>query len=145
MASVTSYTGMTGLVLGFLEGTTSGSYAIGDLVKTDTDGRIVIATGGKILGIARRGYTGVAGSAVEVELIDPNEIYVIRYKAAATNQNLVGVECDLVYGVGAHTVDSAVVTYDEVEIVGLHPGDPVTTSGGRLLVRFKTGLNLLAR
>ena len=145
MASVISYTGMTGNVLGYLEGTTSGSYAIGDLVKTDTDGRIVIATGGKILGIARRGYTGVAGTAVEVELIDPNEIYVIQYKASATNQNLVGVECDLVYTVGAHTVDSAATSFDEVEIVGLHPGDAVTTSGGRLLVRFKPGLNLLAR
>ena len=145
MASVTSYTGRTGLVLGFQEGATSGSYAIGDLVKTDSNGQVVIATGGKILGIARRGYTGTQASTVEVELIDPNEIYVIQYKASATNQNLVGVECDLVYTVGAHTVDSAATTYDEVEIVGLHPGDAVATSGGRLLVRFKPGLNLLAR
>lgn len=145
MASVESYTGMTGNVLGCLEGTTSGSYAIADLVKTDTDGRCVISTGGKILGIARRGYTGVAATAMEVELINPNEIYVMRYKASATAQTLVGKVADLVYTAGAHTVDDASTTYKEVEIVGLHPSDAIGTSGGRLLVRFKTGLDILAR
>lgn len=144
MASVTSYTGMTGKVLAFQEGGTPGSFAAGDLVKTDSSGQVVLATAGKILGIARRGYTGTQASTIEVELIDPNEIYVIAHQASATAQTMVGNEYDIDYTYGAQNVDTDNSSYDEIQVVGLHPGDAVTTSGGRLLVRFQLA-NLATR
>lgn len=136
MASVVAYTGLIPQVLEFLEGTSHGSFQDGDLVETDSDGRVVIATSGDILGIARRDATTTAGSAIPVELINPNEIYVVT-SSGTTNQNQVGLQLGFdAFTAGGHTVDEAVNTSGEVTMVGLHPTDGAA-AGGRILVRFR--------
>lgn len=136
MASVEPYTGLAPQTILCQEGATSGSFTKGDLVKTDSSGQVVLGTAGKIFGIAENGYTGTQGTVVPVTLINYNEIYSIANKAAATNQNLVGIVADMVYTAGAQNVDTAANTYKEVEVVGFDPRDAIGTSGGRLLVRF---------
>ena len=135
MASVELYSETVPQVLTFPEHGTPGSFSAGDLVKIATNGKVQIATAGVVTGIARRGYSGTEDTVQEVELIDPNAIYSARYKASATSQSLVGDCLDFTFTVGGHTLDESSATTD-VYCVGLDPRDAVTTSGGRLLVRF---------
>ena len=138
MASCVLYSGLSPQVINCQEGASAGSFVDGDLVKTDSAGQVVIASAGKVLGIARKTATGTQATVIPVELIDFHSIYTIPYKASPTAQTVVGVALDLTYGAGAHTATDASSSALEVECVGLHPGDVVTTSGGRLLVRFKS-------
>jgi hypothetical protein len=110
-----------------------------DLVKLNGSGLTVIATAGIIGGIARKRATGTANTKYELELLDPNAIYVIRAEAStATALVNVGEAFDINYTAGAHYVDTTATSNKEVYIVGIHPGDAVGTSGGRYLVRFST-------
>jgi hypothetical protein len=105
----------------------------GDLVKTNTDGELVIATAGAIMGIARRAATGTASTEIPVELISADNLYVAKYKAAATTEALVGDVVD--FTAGAHTLDESGASLD-ADVVGLDPRDALGTSGGRLVIRF---------
>lgn len=134
MASVVSYTGLAVQVLEFEEGASPGNFADGDLVETDSSGQIVIATAGDIVGIARDGYTGTQGTKIPVELINPNELYVMT-SGGTTNQNQVGLMVDITYTAGAHTVGTTAGSADEVTIMQLHPADGAVASG-RVIVRF---------
>jgi len=107
----------------------------GDLVKTNTDGELVIATAGAIMGIARQAATGTASTKIPVELISADNLYVAKYKAAATTEALVGDVLDFTFTAGAHTLDESGATTD-VDCVGLDPRDDLGTSGGRLIIRF---------
>lgn len=136
MASVELYSEVNApQVVKMPEDATPGSFAIGDLVKVHTNGKVRMADAGHITGIARRGYTGTENTPIEVELIDPANIYSSRYKASATAQTLVGDILDYTFTAGAHTLDEGSATTD-VYCVGLDPRDAEGTSGGRLLVRF---------
>lgn len=110
-----------------------------DLVKFDGSGQTVIATAGIIAGIARKRATGTQATAYELELLDPNAIYVMRAEGStATAQANVGEAFDINYTAGGHYVDTSSTSNKEVYIVGIHKGDAVGTSGGRYLVRFST-------
>lgn len=106
----------------------------GDLVKTNTDGELVIATAGAIRGIARRAATGTAGTKIPVELISHDNLYVVHNTAAATTEDLIGEMADFTFTAGEHYVTTAGTT--DVDVVGLDPRDVLGTSGGRLVVRF---------
>lgn len=137
MASVLLYSGLNPQIIEGQEGATSGSFAAGDLIKTDSGGQWVLAATGVCHGIAKTGFTGTQGTKFSVELLDPSSVYVMHHKAAALNQNMVGLACDLVYTYSAQNVDTAVNTHKEVTVVGLHPNDIASLpSGGRLLIRF---------
>jgi hypothetical protein len=107
----------------------------GDLVKTNTDGELVIATAGAIMGIARRAATGTASTEIPVELISADNLYVAKYKASATTEALVGDVVDFTFTAGAHTLDESAASTD-ADVVGLDPRDALGTSGGRLVIRF---------
>jgi len=134
LASIELYDGLHPHVLDFQEGTTSGSFEIGDLVKTDSSGQVVIATAGLICGIARKKYTGTAGTTIPVELISFEDIYSCKY-STTTAQSIVGDQATFTFTAGAHVLTTDASGTD-AEIVGLHPGDAVGTSGGRVLFRF---------
>ena len=139
MASVELYDGVDPQVLDFPVHTTHGSFKAGDLVKL-VSGKLKIATAGVILGIARSDYnkTNPQGN-VDVELINPNSIYSVRYKSSATAQTLVGDLVDFTFTAGAHYVDESGASTDAY-VVGLDPRDAVGTTAGRLLIRFKSSL-----
>ena len=82
--------------------------------------------------------TGTASTKIPVILIDPGHVYSMKYKASATAESLIGQEADIVYTAGAHTIDEASAGDNQLDIVGLDSRDAVTTSGGRLLVRFRS-------
>jgi len=136
MASVQRYDPIpgAGAILNCQEGATAGSFKQGDLVKVDSSGQVVIATAGYIFGIAGKDATGTQATVIPVELIDPTAIYVAR-SGTTTAQADVGELFDFTFTAGAHTLVEAGATTD-VYVVGLHSGDAVGTSGGRLLVRF---------
>jgi len=111
----------------------------GDLVKLDTNGQVVIAAAGQhiIAGIARKAATGTQGTKLELELIDPNAIYVMRAEASTTPlQANVGDIWDIVFTPGAHTLNASAGTDGVIYIVGLYP--ETAANGTRVLVRFST-------
>lgn len=119
-----------------IEGTTGQTFKAGDPLKTNA-GKWIIASAGALKGIARGDATGVENTALEVELINPNAVYSVRYQDEATAQALVGDVLDFVYPgtAGDYRLDEDGATTD-VYCVALDSRDAVTTSGGRLLVRF---------
>ncbi len=142
MASVLYYSGPAPQVIDYQEGATSGSFAKGDLVKTDSSGQVVLADAGNILGVALKGFTGTQGSVIPVAVLNFDAWYVMAY-STATAQALVGSTLDITFSYGAQVVGTGTTT-KEVEIIALHPGDAVTTSGGRLIIRFNR-TTILAR
>ncbi len=142
MASVLYYSGPAPQVMDFQEGATSGEFVAGDLVVTDSAGQVVLGTAGNILGVALKGHTGTQGSVIPVALLSFDAIYVMKY-STNTAQALVGTTLDITFTYNAQVVGTGTST-KEVEIVGLHPGDAVTTDGGRLLIRFNR-TTILAR
>ena len=137
--SVLLYDGVSAPTIQVQEGSSSGSYVIGDLVKMDTAGQIIIATNGVVAGIAQMDYTGSAGAAGDVqfmELINWNALYLITTASAtATDQAHIGEVSNLNFTAGAHYVATPTGAGGEVYIVGIYPGD-LAVDGGRLIVRF---------
>ena len=134
--SVLLYDGVSAPTIQVIEGTATQTYEIGDLVKFEDDGRIVVATNGVIAGIAQMDATGAAGSAADtqfMELINFNALYLITAGAStAANQVNVGEVAAITFTIGAHVATPGA---GEVHIVGIYPGD-VAVNGGRYIVRF---------
>jgi hypothetical protein len=123
-------------------GSNNQAFKAGDLVKF-VSGKVEIATSGAIDGIARTDANGDTDEDVVVELINLDSVYTARYTASATAQTLVGDILDFTFTLGAHVLDESGATTDVV-CVQLDPRDPVTTSGGRLYVKFLAGATLQA-
>jgi hypothetical protein len=134
MASVERYDATySPQIIRLLEGTATQSFDNGDLVKWEAAGRVVIGTTGAFFGIARTDATGTANTTIEVELIDPNQIYVMT-ASDTTAQVDVGNKFDVTFTATAHTVADSASGADGI-IVSLHPEDGAKASG-RYLVRF---------
>lgn len=133
MASFANKTRLYGQVMNFLEGTGQ-TFKVGDLVVTDSNGLIVVATAGNILGIAMDDASGTANTVIRVELINGIDIYSVPIgSATATAQTNVGAAGDIVFTAGAQYIDIDTTT-SEVNVVGFD--DALGTTGGKLLVRF---------
>jgi copper oxidase (laccase) domain-containing protein len=137
---VENVTNLNPQIITCLEGTTHGSFALGDIVYTDSAGRIILGTSNKVFGIAHAGYTGTAGTPLAVELINEFDLYSIPY-ATTTSQGIIGQYNDLTYTHDAQVVAATQGSNKDVFIVGLDPRDALGTSGGRLLVRFNFAAN----
>ncbi len=135
MASVVAYTGLQLQPVEIQEAAASSAndWYAGDLVKNDTSGELVIATAGVILGVAKDPASGTASTEITVELLNLNEIYVVKHTTSITGETMIGDCLDFTFTAGAHTV--AVGGTTDVYCVGLHPDDGALISG-RLLVRF---------
>ena len=119
-------------------GGSANAFYVGDLVKIDASGELVIATAGVILGIAEKVATGTASTEIPVDVISADEEFVAKYKASATAEALAQDIADFTFTVSStagHTLDESGATTD-VRIVDHDPRDKWTTSGGRLIVRF---------
>jgi len=136
--SVVAYTGLEPQVVEIDENDGAGAndWYEGDLVKCDSDGELVIATSGVILGVARKAATGTDNTNIPVELINFSEIYVMHY-STTTAETIIGDVGTITFTAGGHYVTSTGSAGSaDCYIVGLHPGDDVGTDGGRVLVRF---------
>ena len=135
MASVVAYTGLQLQPVEIQEAAASSAndWYAGDLVKNDTSGELVIATAGVILGVAKKAASGTASTLITVELLNINEIYVVKHTTSITGETMIGDCLDFTFTAGAHVV--AVGGTTDVYCVGLHPDDGALISG-RLLVRF---------
>lgn len=142
--SVMIYSGTKGQIVEVAERTAGAAndWYENDLVRGDGLGYVKIATAAKILGIAQSRATGVAYTALDVELLNPATIYVIRGPSGSTpSQAFVHESFDLNFDKGAdggHYVDTS-STDGEVTIVGIYPGEDSVT-GGRYLVRFNASI-----
>ena len=137
MASIEVYQyGAAPQVIEALEGTTAQTFAIGDLVKWEAAGRVVIATSGNQCAIARKAATGTQDAKLQIELLDPITLYVARAASATTTAQLdVGAESDFTYTIGGHTLATNTTSGADAIIVQLHPADGLK-AGGRYIVRF---------
>lgn len=135
MASVVTYTGLSSQTLPYHEyhGSGANAFYTGDLIKTNTNGEVQIATAGAISGIAQTTATGVDQHVIDVALLNPNEIYVGKHTTTITAESMIGDILDFTFGVGAHTL--AIGGTVDCYCVGLHPDDGALISG-RLLIRF---------
>jgi hypothetical protein len=115
------------------EGATAGGFLIGDLVKYDAAGQVVIATSGAVAGIALQNASGTQATKILIEEITPDTKYVAVYKASATAQALVGDLVDFTFGAGGHTLDETGATTDAY-VVGFK--DAVGTTSGKLIIKF---------
>jgi len=137
--SVLLYDGVSAPTIEVQEGGSSGSYLIGDLVKFDASGQIILATNGIIAGIACMDYTNSAGSATDVqfmELINYNALYLMCNTSTA-DQVDVGECAAIDFTAGAQHIAEGSTSAGEVHIYGIYPGD-VGVDGGRNIVRFST-------
>jgi hypothetical protein len=135
--SVVAYTGLAPQIVEIESDAATAAFYLGDLVKCSS-GELVIATTGAILGIAKKASVTGNDQKIPVELINPQEIYVIKYYTT-TAETLIGESRAITFTVDAHVVaaDSGSPGALDVYIVGLHPDDAEGTDGGRLLVRFE--------
>jgi len=138
MASVVAYTGLGPQILNIQENDSASEndWYAGDLVKADGSGELTIATDDAIMGIALKAATGVDNTEIPVQLLNFNEIYVMKY-STTTSEAIIGTYADITFTAGAHVVTDGTAV-ENVYIVGLHPDDAVGTDGGRVLVRFDT-------
>ena len=115
-------------------GGSANDFYVGDFVKTDSNGQLVIATAGVRLGIALRTAPGgsVANPNIDVELINPQSVYSIPYAATATLATMIGGTGDITYTPNGHYITVGGTT--DCVIIGFD--DPVGTTSGRCLVRF---------
>lgn len=135
--SVMIYSGDKGQVLQMAEGTAAVALEFyeNDLVKGDGSGYLRVATAAKMVGIAQARATAVDYTRLEVEMLNPNAVYVIRAKSnEECLQNMVHESWGLNYAAGGHYVTRTTGS-KEVLIVGIYPGDK-DVAGGRYLVRF---------
>jgi hypothetical protein len=134
--SVLLYSGVSTQVIAVREGTATQTYEIGDLLKFETEGRVIIGTNSLYAGIALNNAEGSAATvdSQDLELIDFNALYLIC-AVGSTAQTDIGAIFAITYTVGAHTVSEAA---GEVLAVGIYPGD-VGVSGGRYIFRFNYG------
>ena len=141
MASVVAYTGLAPQIVEIETDAATDAFKVGDLVTT-SGGELDIASSGAILGIAHRAsLTAEDDRKIPVELINPNEIYVIKYHTT-TAETIIGEARAITFTVGEHVVaaDSGSPGSLDVYIVGLHPDDAEGDNGGRLLVRFENSI-----
>lgn len=134
MASVEHYSGPRCAPIRGVEGA-SQTYDAGDLITFNTSGYVIVATAGSIYGIATKDATGTTEAVAEYEPLCFDAVYSASYKASATAQALVGDCLDFTFTIGGHTLDETSATTD-VWCIGLDPRDAVTTTSGRLLVKF---------
>lgn len=123
------------------EHATAGGFKAGDLVKF-ASGKVQIATAGAINAIALKDASGTVDTAIPVELIDNDTVYVTPYKASATAlATNMHVQHDFVFTAGAHTLDESGASTD-CYVVGTL--DAWATSGGRLLWKIKPAATIQA-
>ena len=106
-------------------------FQIGDLVKLNAEGELVIADAGNILGIAQKAATGVDNTKIPVDVLLGDEFSAV-WTSEATTETLLNDIADFTFTTGAQvltgggTTDAVVVDFD----------DPVGTSGGRVIVKI---------
>ena len=109
------------------------AFQVGDLVKLNSDGELVIATSGAILGIALASATGVDNTAIPVDVIGTDEFSAV-WTSEATSETLVNDIADFTFTTGAQVLtgggsaDAVVVDHD--------PKDEWGTTSGRVIVKL---------
>ena len=122
----------------------SQTFAVGDPVKLDTAGQVLLAvdTEGSH-GIAKRAASGVENTDIQVTLHNPDDLYTASASEAGATHTLaqsdVGLRCSYIKSTvtGETTktvVDLSDTQADVLEVVGLK--DPVGTVDGRVYFRW---------
>jgi len=137
MASIEVYQyGAAPQVIEALEGTVTQTFAIGDLLMWEAAGRVVVATTGNEVAIARKAATGTADTKLQIELLDPVTLYVAKAASGTTtNQTNVGELGTFTFTIGGHTLAANTTSGADASIVQLHPADGAK-AGGRYIIRF---------
>jgi len=141
MASIVAYTGLAPQIVQIESDAATDAFTAGDLVKTNS-GELELATQTLLYqGIART--TAVTGNdqVIDVELINLNEIYVVKANTETAETNIGESIRITTFTTGAQifTVGGSSGSADGY-VVGLHPDDAEGLDGGRYLIRFEPGV-----
>lgn len=107
-------------------------FQAGDLVKLNTDGELVIATSGAILGIALAPATGVDNTAIPVDVIGTDEFSAV-WTTEATSETIVNDIADFTFTTGAQVLTGGGTT--DCVVVD-HGKDEWGTTSGRVIVKL---------
>ncbi len=111
------------------------AFYVGDLVKVDGSGELIIADSTNILGIAQKTATGTASTEIPVDVLGSGDEVSVPYKASATAEGLALDSVDFTFTPGAQTVSESGGSVDAV-VIDHDEGDPWGTTSGRLIVRM---------
>lgn len=127
-------------VYNYPEHATHGSFAVGDLVKLDTNGKLQVAASDQALfGVAKKGYSGTEGTLIPVMVLDSNAEFVMQADTTTTIANE-GVDYGLNIGTpGSMSVDVGDETTTSVVVQRLDERDG-PKANGRVVVKFKPGV-----
>lgn len=123
-------------------GAVAGTWYDGDLILTSGGLVSGVMTTGVINGIALADSTTVDYAALNVALIDPGEIYVMRMEDGKySTRAYVGNKYGLNNTAGQQRINQDETSSVDVYIVGIHPSDKHADGStgldeGRVLVRF---------
>ena len=141
MASIVAYTGLAPQIVQIVSDAATDAFTDGDLVKT-ASGELVLATATlKYIGIARTAAVTGNDQVIDVELLNPAEIYVVKANTNTAKTNI-GESIEItIFTAGAQifTVSGSAGSADGY-VVGLHPDDAEGLDGGRYLIRFEPGV-----
>jgi len=138
MASIVAYTGLAPQIVQIESDAATAAFYPGDLVQTSS-GELVLATTTLLYkGIAQTASVTGNDQKINVELINPNEIYVVKSNTVTAEANIGEAVTITTFTAKAQifTVTGTAGTSDGY-CVGLHPDDAVGKDGGRLLIRFE--------
>ena len=138
MASIVAYTGLAPQIVQIVSDAATDVFTDGDLVKT-ASGELGLATHSlKYIGIARTAAVTGNDQVIDVELLNPAEIYVVKCNTE-TALSSIGAGVTITTFTTAAQVFTVTGAGGSVDgyVVGLHPDDAVGTDGGRLLIRFE--------
>jgi len=111
----------------------AGTFAAGDLVQLDSNGRVAVGATTSFCGIARKTEGTTADVATEWELLSPYNVYEMKGVAGtAIAQTDVGDGFVVTFTEGAHYI--TVGTDSDGTVLAL--ADPIGTDGGRYWVQF---------
>jgi len=108
----------------------------GDLVRLDSNGELIIATAGHILGICHGSASTTDNTNIPVDVLRDGDEISIPCNTTTTEAHI-GTTCDVTFTTGAQVATTGGST--DLYCVDLDSINPVGTSGGRLICRVLPG------
>lgn len=142
--SIQLYSGVESQVVQMENGThgSATTWYKGDLVLAASGLVNSVASTGQITGIATAAASVTSYTDIDIALLDPAAIYLMRMKYGSNSARAyIGEAHGLAYTAGMQRVDLTAHATEDVYVVGIHPSDKHADGStgideGRVLVRF---------
>ena len=141
--SIHLYSGVESQVIEMENGThgSATTWYKGDLVLAASGLVNSVASTGQITGIATAAASATSYTDIDIALLDPTAIYIMRIAYGSNSARAyIGEAHGLSFTAGTQRIDLTAHATEDVYVVGIYPKDVGTASAGvdegRMLVRF---------